>query len=134
MKDLHTDFFNNLRTLEETSFFIKNMESFLSGNVTLDSIYKSYPFLKKHDVELVKKLFPKIRTELISRKKVKIYTAITVSSSLIEIIYNVLKKYSGSDLVLEPLLDLSIVGGIRFNLDGKIFDLTVERLNSLGNI
>ena len=130
MKDYVTKFYDNLRTVEETSFFIKNFESYLAGSVNLDSLIKSYSFIGYTDIEALKNSFPKLRTNLISRKKVKIYTPITVSSSLIKYIFNVLKNFSKCDIVLEPILETSIVAGIKFNLDGKIYNLTIEKLNS----
>lgn len=122
--------FDNLPTSEETNFFIKNIESYLKGSVAIESVYKSYPFLKKIDLDLLKKNFQKLRTELVSRKKVKIYTPITVSNSLTSYILKVLSSYSKSRLVLEPIIDSSIVAGIKFNLDGRIYNLTLENINS----
>ena len=122
--------FDNLPTSEETNFFIKNFESYLKGTVVIESLYKSYPFIKEVDLDLFKKDFQRLRTELVSRKKVKIYTPITVSISLIRYILKVLTSYSKSRIVLEPLVDSSIVAGIKFNLDGKIYNLTLENINS----
>jgi len=122
--------FDNLPTSEETNFFIKNFESYLKGTVAIESLYKSYPFIKEVDLDLFKKDFQRLRTELVSRKKVKIYTPITVSISLIRYILKVLTSYSKSRIVLEPLVDSSIVAGIKFNLDGKIYNLTLENINS----
>jgi hypothetical protein len=122
--------FDNLPTSEETNFFIKNFESYLKGTVAIESLYKSYPFIKEVGLDLFKKDFQRLRTELVSRKKVKIYTPITVSISLIRYILKVLTSYSKSRIVLEPLVDSSIVAGIKFNLDGKIYNLTLENINS----
>lgn len=122
--------YDNLPTSEETNFFIKNFDSFLKGSVSVESIYKSYPFLKDLDLYTLKKNFSKSRTELVSRKKVKIYTPITISKSLTGYILKVLTNYSKSNIVLEPLIDSSIIAGIKFNLDGKIYNLTLENINS----
>ena len=127
MKEL--DFiFKNLPTTDESNFFIKSFESFLKGNVTKDSLISSYPFLKDTDLDKLKRDFSKIRTELLSRKKVKIYTPITLSRELIIFIHSILTKFSNSIISIETTIDSSIVAGLKFNLDGRVYDLTLDNI------
>lgn len=125
--------FKNLPTSQDSNSFIKSFESYVSGSVAVNTLLSSYPFLKEIDLETLKKSFGKVRTELLSRKKVKIYTPVTVSSELIKLVYTVLTKYSKSEIVIESNIDSGIVAGIKFNLDGKIFNLTLENINSIKN-
>jgi len=128
MKEL--DFiFKNLPTTDESNFFIKSFESFLKGNVTKDSLISSYPFLKDTDLDKLKRDFSKIRTELLSRKKVKIYTPITLSRELIIFIHSILTKFSNSIISIETTIDSSIVAGLKFNLDGRVYNLTLDNIN-----
>lgn len=121
----------NLPTSESTNYFIKSFESYLKGSVLLELLLRSYPFLKDLKIDDVKQNFQRIRTDLISRKKVKIYTPITISNELTMYLYKVLCKFAKSSIVIEPFHDSSIVAGIKFNLDGKIYNLTLENINNL---
>jgi len=125
--------YKNLLTNEETSFFIRNLESYFKGKVAKESFVNSYPFLNEVDLDFLKKEFPEVRSILLSRKKIKIYTPITISRDLTKNVYEVLSKFSKSELVLEFYPDTSIVAGLKFEIDGKIFDLTLDKINSKKN-
>lgn len=122
--------YRNLLTVEETNFFIRNIESFLKGDTPEESIIKNYSFLSSSDLLHLKKEFHKIRTDLLSRKKVKIYTPITISKKLIEYLHPIFCKFTNSSIILDPFQDNSIVAGLKFSLDGKIYNLSIDYLNS----
>jgi len=120
---------SNLVTVEDANFFIKNFESFIKGNTSAESIIKSYSFLSTTNLEDIKKEFPKLRTNLLSRKKVKIYTPVTISNKLITYLHPIFTKFTQSSIVLDPLQDSSIIAGLKFSFDGKIYNLTLDTLN-----
>lgn len=120
---------SNLVTVEDANFFIKNFESFIKGNTSAESIIKSYSFLSTTNLEDIKKEFPKLRTNLLSRKKVKIYTPVTISNKLIAYLHPIFTKFTQSSIVLDPLQDSSIIAGLKFSFDGKIYNLTLDTLN-----
>jgi len=121
---------SNLLTVEETNYFVKNLESFLKGKTPYESIIKNYTFMKDVEVDEIKNEFPRVRTFLISRKKLKVYTPITISRNLIKDIYPVFCDFAKSSIILDPVPDSNIVAGLKFSYEGKIYDLTIENLNS----
>jgi len=127
MKELDL-IFKNLPTTDESNYFIKSFESFLKGSVTKESLLSSYPFLRDTDIDRLINDFSKIRTQLISRKKVKIYSPITLSRELIMVIYSILTKFSNSIISIDATVDSSIVAGLKFNLDGRVYDLTLDNI------
>ncbi len=120
--------FDNLRTSDATLYFIKNFESYMSGKSKIDTIKTSYPFLKEVKLDQLEKSFSKLRSDLISRKKIKIQAPIILSNKLIDLIYEKISKDTGK-YMLDCFLDSSIVSGLKITVDGNLIDLTLENLN-----
>ncbi len=120
--------FDNLKTVDTSLFFIKNFENYLTDKSKIDAIKSSYPFLKEIDLSELEKSFSKIRSDLVSRKKIKIQAPIILSSKLTDMVYEKFSKDT-EKYILDCVLDTSIVSGLKITIDGSLIDLTLENLN-----
>ena len=76
----------------------------------------------------LEKSFSKIRSDLVSRKKIKIQAPIILSSKLTDMVYEKFSKDT-EKYILDCVLDTSIVSGLKITIDGSLIDLTLENLN-----
>ena len=125
---LKNTIFDNLKTVDTSLFFIKNFENYLTDKSKIDAIKSSYPFLKEVDLSELEKSFSKIRSDLVSRKKIKIQAPIILSSKLTDMVYEKFSKDT-EKYILDCVLDTSIVSGLKITIDGSLIDLTLENLN-----
>lgn len=120
----------NLKTVEETLYFIKNFEKYLSDKTQLSQITSSYMFLREVNMLKLESLFPNLRSDLISRKTVKIQAPIILSKRMIDLIYENI-SISSNKYMIDCFVDSSIVSGLKITLGGSLIDLTLENVNKV---
>lgn len=120
----------NLKTVEETLYFIKNFEKYLADKTQLSQITSSYMFLREVNMLKLESLFPNLRSALISRKTVKIQAPIILSKRMIALIYENISM-SSNKYMIDCFVDSSIVSGLKITLGGSLIDLTLENANKV---